>query len=96
MKKKVDFNNIEVETLNGEKKVFKIAEELGNAIFAKTQDLGELELAREIYKNGEVEVTEQQAQMLNDYIKKVFLAFIQVSICPILEGLFVEEVETIN
>lgn len=86
MKKKIDFRNIEVVTLNGESRVFDIPKELGNAIFTKTMDLGELELARDIYKSGEVEIDEAQGAILSRYIRECFLAFIQEAVCPQLDG----------
>ena len=85
MKKKIDFRKIEVKTLDGTPQVLDMSKELGNAIYAKTMDLGELELAREIYKNGEVEIDEVQAETLIRIIREHFLAFVQESICPKLE-----------
>lgn len=87
-KKKINFKSIEVTSLDGQVQHFDMSKELGNAIYIKTTDLGELELAREIYKNGEVEIDEAQAALLNQYVRENFLAFIQEAICPVLENLF--------
>lgn len=56
---KVNFKNIQVKDIEGNNSTVDIAKMLGNVIYQKTADLGELELAREIYKNGEVELTQE-------------------------------------
>ncbi|MEB3372554.1 hypothetical protein SFC43_00575 [Bacteroides sp. CR5/BHMF/2] len=42
---------------------------LGNTIYQKTADLGELELAQQIYKNGEVDLLPEQAERIKEYVK---------------------------
>ena len=54
---KIDFREIQVKDIEGNNSTVDIAKMLGNAIYQKTADLGELELAQNIYKNGEVEVS---------------------------------------
>jgi len=83
--KKIDFRKIEVKNIEGKKSTLDLSKELGNAIYQKTADLGELELARSIYKDGEVEITAGQAAILNRYICESFLAFVQEAVCPILD-----------
>ena len=58
---KIDFREIQVKDIEGNNSTVDIAKMLGNAIYQKTADLGELELAQNIYKNGEVEVSPEQA-----------------------------------
>lgn len=91
---KIDFRKLVVVDLDGnpvtngeEKGFFDISKNLGNQIYSKTADIGELDLAREIYHNGEVEVTEQYASALLNYIRSGFLAAVQVAICPLLESI---------
>lgn len=86
--KKIDFKKVEVTDIEGNKTALDISKELGNQIYKKTGDLGELELAREIYKNGEVEIDEAQATALSRYIKEGFLAFVQEPLCKKLDNLF--------
>jgi hypothetical protein len=50
--KKIDFRKIEVKNIEGKKSALDLSKELGNAIYQKTADLGELELARKIVKNN--------------------------------------------
>ncbi|WP_071146158.1 hypothetical protein [Bacteroides ihuae] len=82
---KIDFRKIEVKNIEGKKSTVDISKELGNQIYQKTSDLGELELARTIYKDGEIEVDAGHAAILNRYIREGFLAFVQESVCPILD-----------
>lgn len=63
------------------------SKELGNTIYGKTADIGELELARDIYKNGKVDVDATNAAIIVKYVREVFLAFVQEAICPILEDI---------
>lgn len=84
---KVNFSKVEVKDVEGNKSTVDIAKELGNQIYKKTADLGELETAREIYKNGVIEVDTEKAAMLSRYVREGFLAFVQESICPVLEGI---------
>nr|WP_321479977.1 hypothetical protein [uncultured Bacteroides sp.] len=51
--------------LEGKKSTLDLSKELGNQIYRKTADLGELELETTIYKDGEIEVDASQAAILN-------------------------------
>ena len=59
---KIDFRKIEIKDINGNVSVIDLSKELGNLIYKNTPDLGELEFAQELYKNGEVEVDESKAE----------------------------------
>ena len=62
---KINFRRIKVKTaIDGEIKEFDVAKTVGNAIYCNTPDLGELEVAQRIYKEGEVEVDEQGANII--------------------------------
>lgn len=91
---KINFRKLKVLDFDGnpvtngtEPGFFDISKSLGNQIYGKTADIGELDLAREIYHSGEVEVTEQHAGVLLEYIRTGFLAAVQVAICPVLESI---------
>ena len=75
---KIDFREIQVK--EGNNSTVDIAKMLGNAIYQKTADLGELELAQNIYKNGEVEVSPEQAESIKKYVSTGFVAFVQVAV----------------
>ena len=50
---KINFRRIKVKTaIDGEIKEFDVAKTVGNAIYCNTPDLGELEFAQRIYKEG--------------------------------------------
>ena len=77
---KIDFREIQVKDIEGNNSTVDIAKMLGNAIYQKTADLGELELAQNIYKNGEVEVSPEQAESIKKYVCTGFVAFVQVAV----------------
>ncbi|WP_294591648.1 hypothetical protein [uncultured Bacteroides sp.] len=84
---KIDFRKIETQDIEGNKAYINISKELGNAIYNKTADIGELELAREIYKQGEIEVDAEKASIIDKYVNETFLAFVKESICPVLDDI---------
>ena len=77
---KIDFRNIQVKDIEGNNSTVDIAKMLGNAIYQKTADLGELELAQNIYKNGEVELSTDQAERIKEYVRTNFVAVVQVAV----------------
>jgi len=77
---KIDFRNIQVKDIEGNNSTVDIAKMLGNAIYQKTADLGELELAQQIYKNGEVELSMEQAERIKEYVKTNFVAIVQAAV----------------
>ena len=77
---KIDFREIQVKDIEGNNSTVDIAKMLGNAIYQRTADLGELELAQNIYKNGEVEVSPEQAESIKKYVSTWFVAFVQVAV----------------
>ena len=59
---KLELKKIEVTNIEGEKEVLDFGYKgLANYIFKKTMDIGELEMARELYKEGELEVDRETA-----------------------------------
>ena len=77
---KIDFRNIQVKDIEGNNSTVDIAKMLGNAIYQRTADLGELELAQNIYKNGEVELSTDQAERIKEYVRTNFVAIVQVAV----------------
>lgn len=77
---KVDFRKIQVKDIEGNNSSVDIAKMLGNAIYQKTADLGELELAQSIYKHGEVELSPEQAERIREYVRNNFVAVVQVAV----------------
>ena len=82
----VDLKEIYVKSITGEKEIIELDYKgLANFIFTKTQDVGELEMAREIYKNGELELDKESAVILKNYIGQVFKAVVHEALYPILD-----------
>ncbi|KAA4671579.1 hypothetical protein F3B42_14140 [Bacteroides ovatus] len=83
---KIDFRKIQVKDIEGNVVSFDISKSLGNTIYQNTPDLGELELAQSIYKNGEVELSSEQVDKIKEYVKKYFTAYVQVAFNEILSS----------
>lgn len=77
---KIDFRKIQVKDIEGNNSTVDISKMLGNAIYQKTADLGELELAQNIYKTGEVEVSPEQVERIKEYVRTNFVAVVQVAV----------------
>lgn len=77
---KIDFRKIQVKDIEGNNSTVDIAKILGNTIYQKTADLGELELAQNIYKYGEVELSPEQAERIKEYVKTNFVAVVQIAV----------------
>lgn len=82
---KVDFRNVELKDIEGKVELYDLSKELGNAIYKKTADLGELDLAQRIYKEGEVEINDAEKEVIKKYVKQNFLAFVQLSVNEMLD-----------
>lgn len=66
--KTVDFTKIVIENIEGGREHVDFSKQLGNAIYNQSKELGEVEVAREIYKKGTVELTDEQCKMILGYI----------------------------
>ena len=74
--KAIDFTKAEVENIDGSKsKIFVdgdgeigiLVKQFANVIYSQSKELGEVEVAREIYKTGQSKVTKEQAVALKKY-----------------------------
>ncbi len=75
---KINFKKIEVTDLDGNKSTLDISKDLGNVIYKQTQDLGELDFAREIYHKGEIELSIDQIATVRKYMDAGgFFAFVK-------------------
>lgn len=70
--RKVDFRKIQVENINGEMETVDISKALGNALYPQGKTLEVVELARNIWKNGEVELTDEDVKTLEEYVPQMF------------------------
>ncbi|VFB14368.1 Uncharacterised protein [Bacteroides heparinolyticus] len=84
--KKIDFRKIKVSDIEGKETTMDISKEMGNTIYKNTPDLGELEFALDLYKKGEVEVTEERAAIVRKYMDVgQFFAYIKKAVCDELD-----------
>lgn len=83
---KIDFRKIQVKDIEGNNSTVDIAKMLGNTIYQKTADLGELELSQQIYKNGEVDLLPEQAERIKEYVKTNFVAVVQIAVNEALDN----------
>ncbi len=72
----IDFAKAEIENIDGSKsKIFVdgdgeigvLVKQFANVIYSQSKELGEVEVAREIYKTGKSKVTKEQAVALKKY-----------------------------
>lgn len=85
---KLKLKEIEVTKIDGSKQKLKLDYKgLANYIFNQTKDLGELELARELYKKGEIEVDVEILDSIELYSKEAFGALVLESLLPKLQDL---------
>lgn len=82
---KINFKKIEVTDLEGNKSTLDISKDLGNVIYKQTQDLGELDFAREIYHKGEIELSIDQIAIVRKYMNSGgFFAFVKEGVEKLL------------
>lgn len=74
---KINFKQLMMTDLEGNKLSLDCSKQVANFIYSETQNLEDLILAQDIYKNGEVELTDEQIERIKDILKKGFKAFVQ-------------------
>lgn len=75
--KKLNFKAVPTRDIEGNLEPRDISKELGNYIYRETSDLGELDLAQRIYKDGEVEANESEIEIIRKYIDGGYKAFVK-------------------
>lgn len=88
---KVDFRKIKVVDLIGNTEEIDISKVFGNEIFKNANDIGEFDKAREMYHNGEVELTPDIARRLKVYVKCFERIIMQDAIMNELDKVINEE-----
>lgn len=74
--KKVDFRKIEIEGINGEKEAVDLGKIIGDALYSQGKTLEVVELARSIWKDGEVELKDEDVKILEEQIPQLFPTYI--------------------
>lgn len=74
---KINFKQLTMTDLEGNKLPLDCAKQIANFIYSETPNLEDLILAQDIYKNGEIELTDEQIDKIKNILKKGFKAFVQ-------------------
>lgn len=74
----INFRQVEITDLKGEKMRFDVSKSLGNHIYQTTSDLGMLEVAQSIYKTGNVELSDEARQGLIKVVQDPGFPFLAV------------------
>ena len=74
--KKVDFRKIEIDLVSGEKEVVDLSKIFGNALFTQAKTFEVHELGRSIWKDGEVELKDEDVKILEEQIPQIFPTYV--------------------
>ena len=80
----INFKNIKTQNIEGKENVVDISKDLGNTIYNETQDIGELELARKIYLQEKIDLTNEEVEIVKKFLEKYYKAFIKEAIYKII------------
>lgn len=84
---KIDFRTIQVTDLEGNKSTVDVSKSLANVIYQNTGDLGEVKLAQDMYDNGEIELSPEQAESLKKYVPAFQYAYVQLAVNEVLSSI---------
>ena len=82
---KIDFSNIMIEDIEGNKVSVDVSKELGNMMYLGATDIAVADLGREIYHKKEVELTKEQAKFVRGYVDTKFKAILKRTLLPMLD-----------
>ena len=75
--KKIDFNAIEVENIDGSKGKINIRKDFANALYSNGKTLDVVELARKIWHSeNETELTDEEVKIVEENVKKFYPSYI--------------------
>ena len=74
---KINFRDIKTLDIEGKEQTLDISKELGNTIYSETMDIGEVELARRIYLEGELELSDGEVEIIKTFMERFFKGFIK-------------------
>lgn len=83
---KIDFRAIPCRDIEGNILITDLSKELGNVIYRDTSDLGELDLAMRIYREGIVDLTDEEMNCVRNYVDKQFKAFVKRGFAEACQG----------
>ena len=62
--KMVNFSAIDVMNIEDKPERLDLSKQLGNLIYSQSKDIGEAELARDMYKHGRIEIDKEKAEIV--------------------------------
>lgn len=75
--KKIDFNAIEVENIDGSKSKINIRKDFANALYSNGKTLDVVELARKIWHSeNETELTDEEVKIVEENVKQFYPPYI--------------------
>ena len=75
--KKVNFNEIEIENIDGTKAKLNIRKDFANALYSQGKTLDVVELARKIWhSDAETELTDDEVKIVEDNVKQFYPSYI--------------------
>ena len=85
---KVDFRKVPVQNITGQITDEDMATEFGNYLYNGTADISDMDLAKKIYYDGEVELSDEQANRIIETvnISKAIIAKYKVGLLNILNN----------
>lgn len=82
---KIDFRKIPVLQIDGTKELVDLSKPVGNLIFDQTGDISEMDLAKKIYYDGEVDLSSEQLDSIQSIISQTKIkAYLKVSLLDFL------------
>lgn len=82
---KIDFSKILVKDIEDNKMELDVSHELGNMLYLNAKDIAVADLGHEIYHKKEVELNDEQAKVVADFVNKSFKAFVKREILAMLQ-----------
>lgn len=76
---KINFKELHFTDLEGNNMPLDVTKQLANYIYSEAKDIEYAVLAQDIYKNGEVDLTDEQIEKIREFLKSGFKAFVQMA-----------------
>lgn len=82
---KIDFSKIQVKDIEGNEVTLDVSQQLGNMMYLNAQDIAVADLGHEIYHKKEVELNDDQAKAVAEFVENGFKAFVKREILAMLK-----------
>ena len=82
---KIDFSKIQVKDIEGKELTLDVSQQLGNMMYLNARDIAVADLGHEIYHKKEVELTDEQAEAVAEFVENCFKAFVKREILALLK-----------